>query len=258
MRSRAQPAVSLRSTLGLARSMWIYRRPGRLRGLCTLYRPFVPAGGLVFDIGAHLGDRTRAFRRLGARVVALEPQPGLFGWLERFHGRDRDITLLRKAAGARPGRAELALSDLHPAVASMSTSWRNKVANHHPGFSSVEWTHSIEIAVTTLDELIAAHGRPDFCKIDVEGHEAEVLDGLTQALPALSFEFVSGALEGTIACLDRLAALGRYRYNAVAGEGRYFHWPDWRSPETSRAWLEAGADGLSSGDLYAVRESEGN
>jgi len=40
---------------GLARSLWIYRRPGRLSGLKTLYRPLVPAGGLVFDVGAHLG-----------------------------------------------------------------------------------------------------------------------------------------------------------------------------------------------------------
>ena len=30
---------------------------------------------LAFDIGAHVGDRTAAFRRLGARVVAVEPQP---------------------------------------------------------------------------------------------------------------------------------------------------------------------------------------
>ncbi|NBB91686.1 MAG: FkbM family methyltransferase [Gammaproteobacteria bacterium] len=249
--------MSLRSTLGLARSMWIYRRPGRLRGLCALYRPFVPAGGLVFDIGAHLGDRTRAFRRLGARVVALEPQPGLFRWLERLHGRDPAVTLLQRAAGASPGRAELALSELHPAVASMSTSWRNKVTKHHAGFSRVDWAHSIEIAVTTLDELIESHGRPDFCKIDVEGHEAEVLEGLGQCLPALSVEFVAGALDGTVDCVDRLAALGRYRYNAVAGEERNFLWPEWRAPDTVRAWLESGAGGLSSGDLYARQDSEG-
>ena len=61
--------------LGLARSLVIYWRPGRQRGLRELYRPFLCAGDLAFDVGAHLGDRTAAFQKLGARVVALEPQP---------------------------------------------------------------------------------------------------------------------------------------------------------------------------------------
>ena len=65
--------------LGLVRSLIIYWRPGRQRGLRGLYRPFVGVGDLAFDVGAHLGDRTHAFRKLGARVVALEPQPALAG-----------------------------------------------------------------------------------------------------------------------------------------------------------------------------------
>ena len=42
----------------------------------ALYARFLRAGDLAFDIGAHVGDRISSFRRLGARVVALEPQPG--------------------------------------------------------------------------------------------------------------------------------------------------------------------------------------
>src|SRR5690606_17457557 len=58
--------------LGITRSLIVYWRPGRQRGLRDLYRPFVAPGGLVFDVGAHIGDRTAAFASLGARVVALE------------------------------------------------------------------------------------------------------------------------------------------------------------------------------------------
>ena len=41
----------------------------------ALYARFVRPGDLAFDIGSHVGDRIGSFRRLGARVVALEPQP---------------------------------------------------------------------------------------------------------------------------------------------------------------------------------------
>ena len=55
----------------------------------ALYRQFVKRGDLVFDIGAHVGDRVAAFRRLGAKVVAVEPQPALALTLSMFYGRRR-------------------------------------------------------------------------------------------------------------------------------------------------------------------------
>jgi hypothetical protein len=66
--------------VGLARSLVIYHAiPLRQRRLRRLYGHFVGAGDLVFDIGAHAGNRVRAFVALGCRVVALEPQPD-FAW----------------------------------------------------------------------------------------------------------------------------------------------------------------------------------
>lgn len=244
---------SLKNWLGLLRSMLIYRRPGRQRSLRRLYRSFVQPGDLVFDIGAHLGDRTTAFADLGAQVLALEPQPRLFAWLQRLAGRHRGVTCLPLAVGAAPGRLELASSRTNPTVASLSPEWRARVVREQPGFAGVNWDTRLLVEVTTLDLLIERFGEPVFCKIDVEGFEPEVLAGLSRPLGALSVEFVAGALDQALVCVERLEQLGAYRYQVVEGERREFFLAEWMDAEAIRVWLEAGAEGLASGDLYARR-----
>jgi len=72
-----------------------------------LYSDFVRHGDLVFDIGSHVGDRIGSFRRLGCRVVAVEPQPRLVRILRRFYGRDLDVAIEPMAIAAAPGSIEL-------------------------------------------------------------------------------------------------------------------------------------------------------
>ncbi len=241
----------LQAGLGLARSLLIYRRPGRQAGLKRFYSQFVQPGDRVFDIGAHLGDRSSAFAALGARVVALEPQPRLFAWLQRLTRGSGRVTCLPLAVGSAPGQLTLASSRVNPTVASLSAAWREQVSSRQAGFAEVDWDERLSVEVTTLDDLIERYGEPDFCKIDVEGFEPDVLRGLSRPLAALSVEFVQGALDQALACVDRLEQLAGYRYQVVAGERRAFFLPDWIDADAIRAWLEAGAQGLSSGDLYA-------
>ncbi|MBE0489211.1 MAG: FkbM family methyltransferase [Halomonas sp.] len=241
----------LRQGIGIARSLLIYWRPGRQRALRRLYADFIGPGDLAFDVGAHLGDRTAAFQALGARVVALEPQPGLFRCLQRLVGGRAGVTLLSQAAGAEPGEAELAVSEANPTVSTLALEWRDTIGARNPGFRDVRWESRQRVTVTTLDALIADYGTPRFCKIDVEGFEAEVLAGLSTPLEGLSVEFVAGALEVSRRCVIRLAELGDYRFNAIEGERREFLWPAWCTADATLAWLERGAGGLASGDLYA-------
>jgi FkbM family methyltransferase len=208
-------------------------------------------------VGAHLGDRSVAFAALGARVIALEPQPLIARWLRRIVARREHIQVRAEAIGGRRGIERLSISERTPTVSTMSAAWRDSAGHANPGFRSVRWGRWIEVPVVTLDDLIAEYGMPSFCKIDVEGWEAEALSGLTRPLPALSFEFVPGQLEVAAACVRRLTELGPYDFNVVLGERRDLAPHAWRSADEMLAWLHAGAAGAASGDVYARLREEG-
>ena len=118
-------------------------------------------------------------------------------------------------------------------------------------FAAVAWDRRISVPAVTLDRLIARHGLPDFCKIDVEGCEPEVLAGLTAAVPALSVEYVAAAADRALACLDRLRALAPYRFNLSRGESFAWDFTDWVDAETIQARLTSLPADAGSGDLYA-------
>lgn len=244
----------LAQTAGLLRSLAIYyAQPWRRRALQRLYVDIVRPGDLVFDLGAHVGSRTRTLHALGAHVVAVEPQPLFAGFLRRTLPRSR-IELVAEAVGACHGRAHLRVSRRHPTVSTLSGDWIRQVAAT-PGFRSVRWDRGLEVPVTTLDGLIERYGVPLFVKIDVEGMEAEILAGLSQPLPLLALEYVPAAMAIAVCCVDRLAALGRYEFNLVEGETHVLAWASWREAPATQEALAAMSAGARPGDLYARLKS---
>lgn len=236
---------------GLGRSLAVYYgNPLKLRRMQRFYAQFIRPGDLCFDIGAHVGNRLLVWSRLGATVVGVEPQPSCMALLRRWYGRSPHITLVDQAVGAAAGRQTLHISAAHPTVASLSQPWIDTV-QASDSFSRVQWQDSAVVDVTTLDALIARYGEPVFCKIDIEGYEAEALAGLSNPLAAVSFEFIPAARQDALRCLDRLQQLGRYQYNWSLGEQHQWQSSSWLDHGAMARYLDELAPAARSGDIYA-------
>jgi FkbM family methyltransferase len=244
----------VRAARGVFRSLRIYYGDRQRRGaLDRHYARFVAAGDLVFDIGSHVGDRVAAFRRLGARVVAVEPQPALARTLRLLFGHDRSVVVVEAAVGREAGAVALKLNLDNPTLSTASEAFI-AASRGAPGWEGQHWIRTVQVPVTTLDGLIACHGRPSFIKIDVEGYEAEVLAGLAAPAPALSFEFTTIQRDVACACVARCAAIGYGAFEASLGESLAFEHGRKLGAAEITDWLMGLPASANSGDVYATLE----
>jgi FkbM family methyltransferase len=244
--------VGLRSARGIARSLLVYYGDRRVAAaMDRLYSQFVLPGDLVFDIGAHVGNRIASFCRLGAHVVAVEPQPALVKVLHLIYGRTSSVTIESAAIGSHVGTTELMVNIDNPTTSTASHPFV-AAARGAPGWETQRWPRTLQVPMTTLDAMIVRHGTPTFIKIDVEGFEAQALSGLSRCVNALSFEFTTIQRDVALASLARCVALGYRRFNAVLGESQSLVYADWVNASAIADWLIALPHPANSGDVYAA------
>jgi len=233
-----------------------YRDEERTRRMDRLNAAFVTSGTPVFDIGAHVGDRTGSFLRLGASsVVTVEPQLPLFRTLRLIYGQDTRVTLRQCAVGAKDGFADMFVNSANPTVSTLARALVEK-APCDDAWREQEWDKKFRVPVITLDRLIAEHGMPGFAKIDVEGHEFDVLRGLSARLPALSFEVTTLQREVAQDAIACLAELGAYSFNISLGEEHRFQLPSWIGALEMCEFIDQLAPEANSGDVYAQLDQE--
>lgn len=219
----------------------------------AFYRQFAGPGELVFDVGANLGNRTRLFLGLGARVVAFEPQQKCADLLERAFARDPAFTLVRKALASAEGESQMYISAAHT-VSTLSQDWVRDTTDTGR-FEGVTWDKRQDVAMTTLDKVIDTYGVPVFIKIDVEGFEYEVLKGLSQPVNAVSIEFATESLAVTLRAIEAVSALAPMVFQIARGEELDFIADDWMQKDEVMARLQTlcREDVMAWGDVYMKR-----
>jgi FkbM family methyltransferase len=190
------------------------------------YSKIISKGDLCFDVGAHVGVKTKRFLDLGAKVICIEPQLACCKKLQQLYN-GKNIIVINKGLAEKEGHIPFHICDSANTLSTMSNKWMKC------GRFSREyiWEQTIRIPVMTLDKLIGIYGIPKFCKIDVEGSELRVLKGLTQLIPYLSFEFTCEFLSDAEKCMSHLLSLGNVQFNFTLGATDEFVMPNWSNKE---------------------------
>jgi FkbM family methyltransferase len=132
-------------------------------------------GDVVWDIGANIGLYTIRFSEaVGPHglVLAFEPTPACFAELGRVTAAHENVVIVNRALGDRTGRSLMSIAN-DPLAATHSL-----VTRAGPSTVNVE--------VIRGDDLVSQGSPPpNVVKIDVEGFEEEVLEGLRNVLASL-------------------------------------------------------------------------
>ena len=198
VRIRTGPARGARLELDLRseKAYWLgHYEPEVQALLCSELRP----GDCFFDVGANIGFFTVLAGRLGARVVAIEPDP----------------------VNARRVERNAALNDVNAQVVAAAAWDAEGSVDLVRGGSGSEWSAKPGKGVpsVTLDGVAAENGLPDIVKLDVEGAEGRVLRGAESVLASRP-RLVICEVHGNANEDEVRALLGGWRVETVGGPSR--------------------------------------
>jgi len=202
----------------------------------AILQSFVTSDTVFLDVGANVGYFSIAIgNRLGkgGQVFAIEPHPALTNLIERsihLNSLEGVVTVARCAVSDRAGVLDLFYPDDHLGRGTAS------LAIDAPG-------RKIQVSAQRLDEVVPAGLAVDLVKIDVEGHELQVLHGMEDILrrsPGIKilFEKLAGAPPES----DAIAALLSGHGLALYGVG----------PNAVLVPLDGDAYGAWVGDVFAA------
>jgi len=217
----------------------------------NFYKQYIKAGDLCFDIGANVGLRTEIFLDLKAKVISVEPVEESYSKLKEKFNSNKNSTILTVAIGSKSETKDIFISN-HLEVCTLSEQFIEKYKNQKE--HNIKWEEVRTTEIITLDHLIKEYGIPSFCKIDVEGYETEVLKGLSQPLPIISFEYNARLKNLALDCINILSKFDSVSYNFSPYESMKFSLNKWTNKVDFYSFIDALPEDVKTGDIY-VKQS---
>lgn len=202
-------------------------------------------GELVFDIGAHIGNKADWFLARGARVVVVEPQPLNVEALRMRFASNPNAVILQNGLSETYGIMTMHIND-ETVLSTFSPQWKTG------RFMNTSWRDQIEVQMRTLDSLVAEYGVPRYVKIDVEGHEKSVMLGLSRKIGAISLEFTTEFFSDVRDLIWYARGLGYDKFNFSLGESDSYELDRWVRADVvvEKLGSACALDALAWGDIY--------
>ena len=195
------------------------------RKKCHEILKLINKGDLYFDIGAHLGEKSKSFIEKKIRTIMVEPLPVCVKALKKLYSKNSIVKIIPKGLGSKNTKKILSINKQMPTTSTFAKHWKSG------RFSNLRWSGKTQIQITTLDNLIKKFGNPQYIKIDVEGYALNVLKGLSKKSGVISFEITSEFFSDAIKCLNYLKKLSYNSFSFSIGEQKKF-FCDWSDHKT--------------------------
>ena len=173
MRARQRTKELLKETFPSIWLRWHFmHRPKSAEQELLYLDRIVPKGAVTVDVGAHCGLYTRKLARLSSKVYAFEPAHRMADLLRRTSASN--VSVHEIALSDQTGNAELFVPQGDQELVYGLASLEPKLGSRN------ERGVSINVPTVRLDAIV--HQDVAFVKIDVEGHELNVLNGAVELL----------------------------------------------------------------------------
>ena len=197
-----------------------------------------PKGGLVFEIGACIGDMVEGLLQHGAGwVVAIEPEAEDIAHMrKRFRNKD-NVIIEPQAVGPEVGNGIISISR---GSRSCTTFVPDVAWGEDTLLRGLPISERRTVPMTTLDRLIEVYGMPDFVNMTVVRFEYQALCGLSKSLPYLAFAVTHDTIkEGwALKAIDRIIDISpasSFNYTErdalINNELAPLHFPTWVGAE---------------------------
>ena len=166
---------------------------------------------LIIDVGANVGNKSKIFSLLAKKVLAFEPSTTIFSILKHRY-KNSNVEVFNCALGRVNDILNFFEIEGNAAYSSLSKKHIETTVTER-NVTSFESIKNNKVIVEKIEHYIKKYGIPIYIKIDVEGYEYEVIQGLETAVPLISFEAnLPEFYQESVNCIKYLSSISNDKY----------------------------------------------